>query len=121
MAHGKQKKVGIVDQAVRSHEEDFFQISKYTEGLSQFILQCETPMTIAIQGDWGSGKTSFMNLIDNILHAGEGKEAVETIWFNTWAFSQFNMGERWRPSGSTPWPFLSSTWGICCRSTCWLR
>ena len=93
MAHGKQKKVGIVDQAVRSHEEDFFQISKYTEGLSQFILQCETPMTIAIQGDWGSGKTSFMNLIDNILHAGEGKEAVETIWFNTWAFSQFNMGD----------------------------
>jgi uridine kinase len=26
-------------------------------------MQTETPMTIGLQGDWGSGKTSLMNLI----------------------------------------------------------
>ncbi len=90
---GKKQNIGIVDQAVNRVEDDYFKISKYTDGLSKFILQCETPMTIAIQGDWGSGKTSFMNLINNTLTEGNIDGSVETIWFNTWAFSQFNMGD----------------------------
>ena len=36
----------------------------YVKGISEFIKTCATPMTIAIQGDWGSGKTSLMNLIE---------------------------------------------------------
>jgi hypothetical protein len=36
----------------------------YIDSLVQSIMDCDTPMTIAIQGDWGSGKTSMMNLID---------------------------------------------------------
>lgn len=45
-------------------------------------------MTIAIQGDWGTGKTSIMNMI---------KDGIEDkclySWFNTWEFSQFNMSD----------------------------
>ena len=26
-------------------------------------MECDTPTTIAIQGDWGTGKTSMMNMI----------------------------------------------------------
>ena len=36
----------------------------YVKGISKFIKECATPMTIAIQGDWGTGKTSLINLID---------------------------------------------------------
>ena len=43
-------------------------------------------MTIAVQGDWGSGKTSIMNLVNAELN----KSAI-SVWFNTWKFSQFNM------------------------------
>ena len=43
-------------------------------------------MTIAVQGDWGSGKTSFMNLVNAELN-----KSVISVWFNTWKFSQFNM------------------------------
>lgn len=45
-------------------------------------------MTIAIQGDWGSGKTSFMNMVQE-----EVCNDVVDIWFNTWQFSQFNLGD----------------------------
>jgi uridine kinase len=43
-------------------------------------------MTIAIQGDWGSGKTSMMNMIQEQLD-----DRVVSTWFNTWQYSQFNM------------------------------
>lgn len=100
---GEEKKYGTSDRAVEKIEEDFFEISQYTEGLKDFILHCETPMTIAIQGDWGSGKTSFLNLIRNALEPkkkdgldSKGEQdsfPVKTIMFNTWAFSQFNMSD----------------------------
>ena len=44
-------------------------------------------MTVSIQGDWGSGKTSMMNMM-----AANLQGTVWPIWFNTWQFSQFNMG-----------------------------
>ena len=44
-------------------------------------------MTISIQGDWGSGKTSMMNMIRTKI-----QDITVPIWFNTWQFSQFDMG-----------------------------
>ncbi len=43
--------------------------------------------TISIQGDWGSGKTSMMNMVKEELG-----DKVLSVWFNTWQYSQFNMG-----------------------------
>ena len=43
--------------------EDEFDIKHYINGLANFIKSCETPLTIAIQGEWGSGKTSIMNMV----------------------------------------------------------
>ena len=65
--------------------EDKFKVSKYIEGLSKFIRECDTPMTIAIQGDWGSGKTSIMKLVQNDISS----KNIESVWFNTWQYSQF--------------------------------
>ena len=61
-----------------------------TNALCSFIRSCETPMTISIQGDWGSGKTSMMNMMNMMKSNLQG--AVWPIWFNTWQFSQFDMG-----------------------------
>lgn len=79
---------GITDKPVAELGGDRFGIQKYIDGLCKFILQCETPMTISIQGDWGSGKTSMMNMI-----SGEIEDKVYPIMFNTWQFSQFNQSE----------------------------
>ena len=77
---------GNTDRPVESLMNDSFGIGKYINGLCTFILHCDTPMTISIQGDWGSGKTSMMNMISSKI-----AENVHTIWFNTWQFSQFQM------------------------------
>lgn len=65
-------------------------ISNYLDGLAQFITSCPTPMTIAVQGDWGSGKTSAMNGIK--FRLGSEKK-YEIIDFNTWQYAQFDLGE----------------------------
>lgn len=80
---------GFTDKPVSGKAEDIFGVDKYIKGLSSFILDCATPMTVAVQGDWGSGKTSFMMLIREAL---EGQ--VLPIWFNTWQFSQFSLGDQ---------------------------
>ena len=74
--------------------KDEFKIDEYIIGLSNFISGCETPLTLAIQGDWGTGKTSIMyqveeKLKENSFNNSKGK--IKTIFFNTWQYSQFDM------------------------------
>lgn len=77
---------GFTDQAAT---EDLFDINKYIDGLTKFISVCNTPMTISIQGSWGTGKTSIMQII-----RGKLSSKIQTVWFNTWQFSQFNMEDK---------------------------
>jgi hypothetical protein len=79
---------GFKDIPLSNRKSDSFEITKYVDGLVSFIKECDTPMTIAIQGDWGSGKTSMMNMILNDLG-----DSVASVYFNTWQYSQFNMGD----------------------------
>lgn len=72
-------------------EVDLLGLDKQTEGLANFITTCITPITISVQGEWGSGKTSFMHLVEKCIQQ-KGDENVHCFWFNTWQFSQFNMG-----------------------------
>ena len=81
------KKTGWQDIPVASITDDLFNVSTYVNGLCSFIRSCDTPMTISIQGDWGSGKTSMMNMMQENLQG-----TIYPIWFNTWQFSQFDMG-----------------------------
>ena len=82
---------GCTDVPVDNVQKDRFDIGKYINGLSAFIMHCETPMTISIQGDWGSGKTSMMSMIQTNMEK-EQEKIVWPIWFNTWQFSQFQLG-----------------------------
>lgn len=42
------------------------QFSNINKNIFYDFIKCtETPMSIAIQGDWGTGKTSKLNLIMN--------------------------------------------------------
>lgn len=101
-------KSGINDLPIIDAKGDKFSISGYIEALSDFIKTCETPITISLQGGWGTGKTSFMSLINQKLEPvkilGESKEIIEpdkssrknknpvvTVSFNTWQYTQFNM------------------------------
>ena len=56
----------VIDVPKLAGDKDQLGINSYKDGLVNFIKTAQTPLTIAIQGEWGSGKTS---LIDNI-HLG---------------------------------------------------
>lgn len=60
----------LTDEPLQQSDENQLGTGDYTQGLIQFIKNTETPMTIGIQGEWGSGKTSLMHQIE----AGLNKE-----------------------------------------------
>ncbi len=89
--------LSVADKPVSGRIEDKLGTQKYAEALSNFIQNCQTPLTIGIQGEWGSGKTSLLNLIRENLEQStfreikrgggktySGKEAYHVLWVNTW-------------------------------------
>jgi hypothetical protein len=87
---------GLKDSPIKVDNYDALGLNDYAEALSDFILFTDTPMTLGIQGDWGSGKSSLMYLIEKKIKADSQAQEknVHTMWFNTWQFSQFNLGDK---------------------------
>lgn len=84
---GAMEKIGIVDEPLEKKGEDSLKIKKYSNALVSFIKNSMTPMTIGIQGSWGSGKTSLLNTIYAQLDdANEHEESKDfkVIWINSW-------------------------------------
>lgn len=74
------------DIPVESLEQDEFGIGRYVKALCKFIRDSDTPVTIALQGEWGSGKTSFMKMIETSLCSAQlpKEERYDSIWLHTW-------------------------------------
>ena len=84
----------LIDRPVETREYDSLRLRAYAKALGKFIETCETPLTIGIQGDWGIGKTSLLNLIKERLAPRQGlSKKFPIIYFNTWQYSQFNQEE----------------------------
>ncbi len=81
----------IFETAAATAERDRFGIQKYIEGVSGFISECATPMTIAIQGSWGSGRNSILQMLSDSLEENYGGSLV---WFHAWQFFQSASGEQ---------------------------
>ncbi len=85
--------IGISDSPVG---EDHLGMEPRCRGIADFVKECRTPMTIAIQGDWGSGKSTALKLIGNYLENGGGSSTNRKaciINFNTWQFSALGKDE----------------------------
>jgi len=69
-------------------DEDQLGYSEFVEAIANKIVNAigdgGTPFTIGIHGAWGSGKTSFLKLIEKELR----KEKIKPIWFNAWKYNQ---------------------------------
>ena len=83
--------VGIVDEALPQGGDDALKISAYKDALTDFIKRTDTPMTIGVQGEWGSGKTSLLNQIWNDLDQfnknDDSIDDFKQIWINSWEHS----------------------------------
>ena len=79
-------KSSIIDVPRKHTQEDLFGIQIYQDALIKYVRLTDTPITIALQGEWGSGKTSLMNLLKyNLCEVDDAP--YFPVWINTWQFS----------------------------------
>ena len=66
----------------RPTTRDTLGFAPYVEAVAAFLLHKETypPLTLSVEGAWGSGKSSFMLQLEERVRAGDAK----TVWFNAW-------------------------------------
>jgi len=84
----------ITDKPIQSGSDDLLSIEKYAKALASFISSTDTPITVGLQGEWGTGKTSLMAILKEILT----KEQVATSWVNTWEYSMFRRANETTPA-----------------------
>lgn len=73
---------GISDQPTKTLKEDALGFAPYVEALANFLMDSSTlpPLTISIEGEWGSGKSSFMLMLATLLK----EKGERTVAFNAW-------------------------------------
>lgn len=79
-------KSSIIDVPRKHTQDDLFGIQIYQDALIKYVRLTDTPITIALQGEWGSGKTSLMNLLRYNL-CDVDNAPYYPVWINTWQFS----------------------------------
>ena len=84
------KIIGVIDEPISQSSLDYLDISIHSESLIRFIKETNTPITIGIQGEWGSGKTS---LINSIHHSLNEQPQYKQIWINSWEYSLLSNPE----------------------------
>jgi photosystem II stability/assembly factor-like uncharacterized protein len=72
----------ISDRPVDEGDADAFDFTAVARGLSRFLRNERTqpPLTLAVTGEWGTGKSSLMNL----LRADLKRYGFRPVWFNAW-------------------------------------
>ena len=82
----------LIDNPILDSSEDFLKVDGFAQALGRFIDVCDTPVTIGIQGDWGIGKTSLLNLLSKYLSPRRGRQhSTPFIYVNTWQHAQFKL------------------------------
>ena len=78
----------FTDNPVALAKEDKFGFAPFADELKNMILETEPlPFCVGIFGAWGSGKTSFMNMLRGLINERAG-DKIKTIWFNPWKYDK---------------------------------
>ena len=72
------KTMGISDRPINSASEDRLGMAAYAEAMAEFVLSCQAPMTVALHGPCGAGKTSLMKIMAAYICENQGNE--NSIW-----------------------------------------
>lgn len=67
--------------------EDGLEFAVYAQVLGSSILSTPGPFTVGIFGEWGTGKTSLLRMIEGYL-TRKGDEKILPIWFNAWRYEK---------------------------------
>ena len=66
-------------------DKDGLKFDEYTNIIKNAAINTDTPFTIGIYGEWGKGKTTFLNMIKRKIEKEEITDIKYVIvWFNAW-------------------------------------
>lgn len=80
--------IAVSDNPITRADEDRFGFLQLAKAISQFVRNVNTrpPFIIALTGEWGSGKSSVMQLLrSDLLESG-----YRPIWWNAWHYQDEN-------------------------------
>ena len=65
-------------------DQDLLGYDPYAQAMARVLSEprLETPFIVGIFGPWGTGKTTFMYLLERYA------ESVHTVWFQPWQFEE---------------------------------
>lgn len=78
----------LTDNPITSIEEDEFGFLPFARTLASLIIDSDLkklPLCIGIFGEWGTGKSSLMTMIRQLIGESNG---IKTIWFNPWKYDK---------------------------------
>ncbi|MBT62421.1 MAG: NTPase [Puniceicoccaceae bacterium] len=71
--------------------EDLFGFRIHSDLIRELILDPTVlPVTIGVFGDWGGGKSSIMQMLNDDLEARQEEDGVATLYFNGWLFEGYD-------------------------------
>lgn len=76
--------IGVSDKPLTSREFDALEFGPLVAAIAGFLRNSKTtgPLTLAVVGEWGSGKSSLMWLLKEKLTALD--IGIRPVWFNAW-------------------------------------
>lgn len=78
----------LTDDPIKSEEDDSFGHKEYVDTLAEIIQNVEPPWHVGIFGEWGSGKSSIINLLYNRIRSESEYDDVLCIEFDAWAHAE---------------------------------
>ena len=78
----------LVQADLEKSSATFFNFDSYSEALVKIITstETETPLSIGIFGDWGTGKSSLMRTVEKEIK--DNYNDITSIWFNAWKYNK---------------------------------
>jgi uncharacterized protein YjbI with pentapeptide repeats len=73
----------IIDEPAR----DVPDFKEHAERLSKIIVGSKPQFTVGIFGGWGTGKTTMMQMINDVIK-NSYSDTVTTIWFDSWRYER---------------------------------
>lgn len=106
---------GILVGPIQSFEEDKLNMAGPALALAKLLAEVEPPFTVGLRGDWGSGKSSMLQMVKSLFDASHGTDnasqgpdkakwqrarrfrdtyanSIKVIEFNPWANSELFRG-----------------------------
>src|SRR5258707_68007 len=84
----------LADEEVKRKADDAFGVhTAYAELLLQIARDCPTPFSIGLYSGWGTGKTSIVRLLQELVEGGKTK-FLTLVYLDVWKYSSDPL-KRW--------------------------